>query len=47
MENKLIQNYDYDRINKLVPECEEAIKACGNSFSWSSYASFLPHMLFD
>ncbi|KAG8655178.1 hypothetical protein MANES_04G014300v8 [Manihot esculenta] len=29
MENKLIQNYDYDRINKLVPECEEAIKACG------------------
>ncbi|KAF2300642.1 hypothetical protein GH714_014882 [Hevea brasiliensis] len=29
LDNKLIQKYDYDRINKLVPECEQAIKACG------------------
>ncbi|KAF2300654.1 hypothetical protein GH714_014989 [Hevea brasiliensis] len=29
LDKKLIQKYDYDRINKLVPECEQAIKACG------------------
>lgn len=31
MDNKLIQQSDYDKINELVPDCEQAAKACGNS----------------
>lgn len=26
----LIKKSDYGNINKLVPECEQAIKTCGN-----------------
>lgn len=28
---KLIQKTDYDRINKMIPACEQAIKTCGTS----------------
>lgn len=30
LDMKLIKQADYNRINKLIPACELAIKACGN-----------------
>jgi carboxypeptidase C (cathepsin A) len=32
LEMKLIQNSDYDDINTLYPDCQNAIKRCGNHF---------------
>lgn len=33
LDTGLIQKHDYERINKIYPACELAIKLCGNSFS--------------
>lgn len=31
MDMKLIQQSDYDSIQRVIPECEQAIKACGTN----------------
>ncbi|KAJ6765499.1 SERINE CARBOXYPEPTIDASE-LIKE 48-RELATED [Salix purpurea] len=30
LDNKLIEKTDYDSINEMIPDCERAIKSCGN-----------------
>ncbi|KAJ6395307.1 hypothetical protein OIU77_020548 [Salix suchowensis] len=30
LDNKLIEKNDYDSINEMIPDCERAIKSCGN-----------------
>ncbi|XP_076902182.1 serine carboxypeptidase-like [Bidens hawaiensis] len=42
LDMKLIKEYDRDRINKLLPECEEAVKLCatnGTTACWDAYLS--------
>ncbi|POO01143.1 Serine carboxypeptidase-like [Trema orientale] len=41
LDMKLIKKKDYDRINKKVPACEQAIKTCGSEGGNACYASYI------
>uniref|UniRef100_A0A2C9V350 Carboxypeptidase n=1 Tax=Manihot esculenta TaxID=3983 RepID=A0A2C9V350_MANES len=41
LDNKLIQQSDYDKINELVPDCEQAAKACGTDGESSCETAYL------
>ncbi|KAG6514019.1 hypothetical protein ZIOFF_024357 [Zingiber officinale] len=41
LDNGLIQKSDYDRINKIYPACQLAIKLCGTSGTTSCLASYV------
>lgn len=40
LDMKLIKKTDYDRINKMTPACEQAIKTCGISSFFYHFVSF-------
>ncbi|KDP43980.1 hypothetical protein JCGZ_05447 [Jatropha curcas] len=40
LDNSLIQQSDYERINKMIPECEQATKACGTNGGYSCESAF-------